>query len=154
MSTKPVPEGYHTITPYLHVPRAIDAMAFYEKAFGAKELMRLTMPDGSIGHAEMRIGDSAFMMADENQEWNNPSPLTLGGTSAGLMIYVDNVDEVFAQAVAAGATVLQDVTDQFYGDRSGTISDPFGHKWTISTHVEDVSEEEMDRRMKAMYAAT
>lgn len=152
MSTKSMPHGYHTITPYLHVPGAVDAMAFYEEAFGAEEVLRLTMPDGSIGHAEMRIGDSVFMMADENEEWNNPSPSTLGGTTAGIMVY-DNVDDFFAQAVAAGATVLQEVMDQFYGDRSGTISDPFGHKWTITTHIEDVSEEEMDRRMKAMWEA-
>jgi PhnB protein len=107
MSVTPVPEGYHSLTAYLHVTSSLDAMDFYSRAFGAVELMRLPMPDGSIGHAEMRIGDSVFMMADESKEWDNPSPKTLGGTTAGLMLYVDNVDDVFHQAVEAGATVYR-----------------------------------------------
>jgi PhnB protein len=153
MSVKPIPDGYHSITPYLHIKDAAAAIDFYAEAFGARELMRMTMPDGTIGHAEMQIGDSPFMFAEESEQWNNPSPKTLGGVTAGMMVYVEDVDAIFRQAVAAGATVVQEVTDQFYGDRSGTVRDPFGHHWTLATHVEDVSPEDMERRMKEQSAA-
>jgi PhnB protein len=149
MTVRAIPEGYHSITPYLHVRGAPEALQFYATAFGAEELMRMSMPDGTVGHAEMKIGDAVFMLAEESDEWNNLSPTTLGGTTMGMMLYVEDVDAVFRAAVEAGATVLQDVSDQFYGDRSGTIVDPFGHRWTIATHIEDVSQEEMERRLSA-----
>jgi PhnB protein len=149
MSVLPVPNGYHTATPYLHVRGAHDAIEFYRKAFGAEELMRLPMPDGSLGHAEIKIGDSIIMLADENPVWGNLSPQSLNGTSSGIMLYVPDCDALFAQAVAAGATVRQPLANQFYGDRSGQVIDPFGHLWSIATHVEDVSPDEMERRMKA-----
>lgn len=153
MAVKPIPDGYHSVTPYLYVRGAADAIAFYEKAFGAVELMRLPMPGGVIGHAEIRIGDSVVMLADEMPEWGNKSPQTLGGTSAGLMVYVPDVDAVFARAVAAGASVHKPLADQFYGDRSGSVLDPFGHNWTIATHTEDVPHEEMAARMDAWIAS-
>lgn len=153
MAVKPIPDGYHSVTPYLYVRGAADAIAFYEKAFGAVELMRLPMPGGVIGHAEIRIGDSVVMLADEMPEWGNKSPQTLGGTSAGLMVYVPDVDAVFARAVAAGASVHKPLADQFYGDRSGSVLDPYGHSWTIATHTEDVPHEEMAARMDAWIAS-
>ena len=146
---KPIPEGYHAITPYLSIKGASDAIEFYKAAFGATEIMRFDGPGGSVCHAEIKIGDSPVMLGDENPEWGAVSPQTLGGTPAGLCIYVPNVDEVFNQAVATGAKVERPVQDQFYGDRSGTVIDPFGHKWTVATHIEDVSAEEMQRRMAA-----
>jgi PhnB protein len=146
----PTPDGYHTLTPYLHIRRASEAIEFYKKAFGATEVMRLPMPDGSIAHAEMQIGDSRFMMTDENEEWNNPSPEKLGGVSAGLMLYADDVDASFRQAVDAGATPEKEPTDEFYGDRAGTVIDPFGHRWMIATQIEQLSEEEVQRRMKEL----
>lgn len=149
MAVKPIPDGYHSVTPYLHVPSAAEAIAFYAKAFGATELFRLSMPGGGVAHAEVRIGDSCVMMADENPEWGNKSPRTLGGTSGGYMIYVPDVDAAFDRAVAAGATVVTPVADQFYGDRSGSVLDPFGHKWTLATHVEDIPPDEMKARMDA-----
>lgn len=153
MAVKPIPDGYHSVTPYIYVRGAADAIAFYEKAFGAVELMRLPMPGGMIGHAEIRIGDSVVMLSDEMPEWGNKSPQTLGGTSAGLMVYVPNVDALFAQAVAAGASVHKPLADQFYGDRSGSVLDPYGHNWTIATHTEDVPHEEMAARMDAWIAS-
>lgn len=149
MSTKPIPEGYHTLTPYLNVRGAVQAIDFYKAAFGATEIMRMSMPDGSIAHAEMRIGDSPFMFADESDQWNNPSPIKLGGVTGGIMLYVEDVDTVFRRAVDAGATIEQDLTDQFYGDRTGTVIDPFGHRWMIATHIEDVDEKELERRLAA-----
>ena len=149
MAVKPIPDGYHTLTPYLTVRDAAAAIAFYEKAFGAKELYRLTTPDGGIGHAEIQIGDSRIMMSDENPAWGSKSPLTLGGTPGGLGMYVADCDAVFHQAVAAGATVRYPLTDQFWGDRSGSVIDPFGHAWTILTHKEEVPPEEMQSRMDA-----
>jgi PhnB protein len=143
-----IPEGYHTLTPYLHVRKAVDAIAFYEKAFGATETMRLPMPDGSIAHAEMQIGDSRFMLADENEEWNNPSPKKLGGVTGSFMVYVDDVETAFNRAVEAGATIEKELTNEFYGDRAGTVIDPFGHRWMIATQIERLSEEEIQRRMK------
>jgi PhnB protein len=150
MSVKPIPDGYHTVTPYLIVKGAAEAIDFYKKAFGATEIMRFPMPDGRLGHAEIKIGDSFVMLADEFPQMLAVSPATLGGTPIGLCLYVPNVDELFNQAVAAGAKVERPVTNQFYGDRAGTVLDPFGHKWTITTHVEDVSMEEMQKRMAAM----
>jgi PhnB protein len=144
------PEGYGTLTPYLYVKGAEAAIAFYTEAFGARELFRLDGPGELIGHAEMRLGTSVFMLSDEFEAWGNRSPATLGGTSGQFMIYVDDVDAAFARAVAAGATVLRPVEDQFYGDRSGALLDPFGHHWTLSTRVEDVPVEEMNRRMQEM----
>ncbi len=152
MSTpvKPIPEGYHSVTPYLVVQGAAKALDFYQQAFGATELMRMEGPGGIIGHAEIRIGDSPVMLADEHPDMGALSPETVGGSPVSLLIYVDNVDEVFARALAAGATQIRPVQDQFYGDRSGMLKDPFGHTWSMATHVEDVAPEEMDRRMKAM----
>ncbi|HUG52842.1 MAG TPA: VOC family protein [Vicinamibacteria bacterium] len=151
MTVKPVPDGYHTLTPYLIVNGGARALEFYAKAFGARELFRMPAPGNTIGHAEMQIGDSRFMLADEHPEQGFRSPASYGGSPVGLMIYVDDVDAVAKQAVAAGATVLQPVKDQFYGDRSGTFADPFGHTWTIATHTEDLSPEEMERRAKAAH---
>ena len=150
MPVQHIPEGYHSVTPYLVVDGAAEAIDFYTKAFGATELMRMPAPGGKIGHAEIRIGDSQVMLADEHPEQGHRGPKSIGGTPVSLMIYIENVDEVFAAATAAGATVLRPVENQFYGDRSGMITDPFGHTWTIATHVEDVSPEEMQRRMEAM----
>ena len=146
MSVKPKPEGFHSVTPYLIVDGAADAIRFYEQALGATEVMRLPMGD-RIGHAEIKIGDSHVMLADEMPEMDILGPRSRGGPTASLMIYVDDVDTTFEQALAAGATLDRPVENQFYGDRSGTIVDPFGHKWTLSTHVEDVPEEEIQRRM-------
>lgn len=147
--TKPIPEGYHTATPYLIIKGAADAIEFYKKAFGATELMRMPMPGGKIGHAEIKIGDSPIMLADEYPEMGYKSPETLGGSPVSIMIYVEDVDAVFSQAIAAGGKEKQPVKDQFYGDRLGTLEDPFGHVWHVSTHKEDVSMEEMEKRAKA-----
>ena len=152
--TKAIPEGYHTVTPYLSVKGAAQAIEFYKKAFGAKELMRMPMPGGKIGHAEIQIGDSRIMMADEMPDHGNRSPQTLGGSPVNILLYVDDVDKVFKQAVAAGAKQEMPVQNQFYGDRSGAVRDPFGHGWYIHTHVEDVSPEELQKRMAAMAPAT
>ena len=149
---KPIPDGYHAITPYLTVRGGENAIAFYEKAFGAKLILKLTMPDGGIAHAEMKIGDSSFMFGDENPEWGNKCPLTLGGTATGLMIYVENCDAAYAKALAAGATVDRPVVDQFYGERSGSVVDPSGHKWTLGTHNRDMTEAEMQAAMDAWMA--
>ena len=149
--TKPIPDGYHTVTPYLIIKGAGDAIEFYKKAFGATELFRFPMPGGKIGHAEIKIGDSPVMLADEFPEMGYKSPHTLGGSPVSLMIYVTDVDTVFDQAVAAGATVKEAVSDKFYGDRMGTVTDPFGHIWHVSTHKEDVSLEEMEKRAKAAH---
>ena len=150
MPVKPIPDGYHTATPYLIVDGAARAIAFYKQAFGAVELMRFGGPDGRIAHAEIRIGDSPIMLADEMPEMGYRSPQAYGGTPVGLMLYVRDVDAVFAQAIAAGGREVRAVQDQFYGDRSGNLVDPFGHMWTISTHKEDVSPDEMQRRMASM----
>jgi PhnB protein len=146
MSVKPIPEGYHSVTPYLIVDGAADAIDFYARAFGAKEVLRMPMGD-RIGHAEIRIGDSHVMLADEFPDMGHLGPKSRGGPTASLMIYLPDVDAAFTRAIAAGATEDRAVQDQFYGDRSGTLTDPFGHQWTLSTHVEDVSPEEMERRM-------
>ena len=154
MAIKPIPAGYHTLTPYINIKGAVEAIEFYKKAFGAKEIGRITMAGGTIAHAEIQIGDSKIMLAEESEQWGNKSPQTLGGSPVSLCLYVEDVDVVFAQALAAGATVTgeMEVKDQFYGDRSGSLTDPFGHKWTIMTHKEDVSFEEMQERANAMFA--
>lgn len=146
----PVPAGYHSVTPYLMVRDAAKALSFYQDAFGAEELMRFEGPPGRIAHAEVKIGDSHVMLADENPDDGYVGPQTLGGAGVSLMLYVPNVDATFAQAVAAGATVKRPVADQFYGDRVGTLADPYGHVWSIATHREDVSVEEAKRRMEAL----
>ncbi|MDZ4685166.1 MAG: VOC family protein [Planctomycetaceae bacterium] len=146
-NVKPIPDGYHTLTPYLIVRGGKAALEFYKKAFGATEVLRLDMPDGNIAHAEMKIGDSIFMMGEENEQYQCHSPLKLGGTPLGLMVYVKDADAAYNQAIAAGATVLRPIKNQFYGDRSGTVTDPFGHQWTVATHVEDVPHEELMQRM-------
>ena len=146
MTVKPIPDGYHTATPYLIVNGAAAAIEFYKKAFGATELLRMAGPDGKIGHAEIKIGNSPIMLADEFPEMGAKSAKTLGGSPMFLMLYVENVDVLAAQAVAAGAKAIRPLQNQFYGDRSGTFEDPFGLWWTISTHVEDVPPEEMKRR--------
>ena len=145
-----IPTGYHTVTPYLIVRNAAAALDFYKKAFGAVELMRFPGPGGKLMHAEMKIGDSPVMLADEMPEEGHVGPQTLGGAAVSLLLYVENVDARFAQAIAAGATVKRAVADQFYGDRTGTLADPFGHVWSLATHKEDVSMEEIHRRMAKM----
>jgi PhnB protein len=146
-ANQPIPAGHHTVTPVLTLDDAAQAIKWYEKAFGAKEIGRSTAPDGNILHAEIQIGDSRIMLSDEYPEMGARSPETLGGSPIGLCIYVEDVDALFKQAVAAGGKEERPVKDQFYGDRSGTLRDPFGHQWTIATHKEDVSPEEMSRRM-------
>ncbi len=153
MAVSSVPEGYTSVTPYLIITGAADAIEFYKRVFGATELMRFGGPDGKVGHAELQIGSSRIMLADEHPEMGYRSPQTVGGSGTGIMLYVDDVDAVFSRAVDAGARTHQAVKDQFYGDRSGAVIDPFGHWWTIATHVEDVSPEEMQRRMQASVGA-
>ncbi len=147
---KSIPEGYHSLTPYLVINGAADAMEYYKKAFGAVELFRMEHGE-KIGHAEMKIGDSPFMLADEFPEMGFVSPQTLGGSPVGIMIYVDDVDTIYPQAIAAGGTEMKPLQDQFYGDRSGTLTDPFGHVWTVATHKEDVSPEEIEKRLAGMH---
>jgi PhnB protein len=144
------PEGYHSVTPYLFVAGAAQALDFYAKALGATELYRLAGQDGRVAHAEIEIGDSRLMLADENPEMGVKGPRTIGGVASSLMIYVEDVDSAFARAVQAGAKPLRPVQDQFYGDRSGSFEDPFGHHWSLSTHKEDVSPEEVSRRYEDM----
>jgi PhnB protein len=146
---KPVPEGYHSLTPYLVVHDGTAALDFYARAFGAVELLRIPAPGGKIGHAEMRVGDSPFMLADENQDMGFRSPKSLGGNATSLLLYVADVDTAFPLAIASGARILRPVADQFYGDRAGTLEDPFGHVWTLATHKEDLSPEELSRRAAA-----
>lgn len=151
MAVQPIPERYRGVTSYLIVDDAARAIDYYTEAFGAEVEFKMEGPGGKIMHSELRIGDGRFMMAGEFPEMGARSPKTLGGSPVGLMFYVaDDVDGRFERAIAAGGEVLRPVQDQFYGDRSGTLLDPFGHKWTIATHVEDVPEEELDRRMRAM----
>lgn len=149
MAVKAIPDGYHSVTPYLIIDGAAKAIDFYIKVFGATELLRLPGPDGKLGHAEIKIGDSVLMMADEAPAMGHRAPKALGGSPVSILLYVEDVTGTFDKAVAAGATVDRPIKDQFYGDRSGTIVDPFGYKWTISTHIEDVPPEEMERRMAA-----
>jgi PhnB protein len=153
MTTKAIPDGYHSATPYLIVKGAAAAIGFYKDAFGATELFRMADADGRVGHAEIRIGDSVIMLADEHPNMGYRSPSSLGGSSVGIMLYVEHVDAMFARAIERGAKLQRAVADQFYGDRSGTLEDPFGHVWTIATHVEDVSPQEIERRVAAMKSA-
>lgn len=152
MSVSPIPQGYHSLTPYLIVRGAAKAIDFYAKAFGATEVMRLPGPGGMIMHAELKIGDSIVMLADESAEQGILGPESLGGTGVGICFYLENVDEQMQTAVDAGATVERPIQDQFYGDRSVTLRDPFGHQWTLATHVEDVSPEEIEARMAKMFS--
>ena len=153
MATNAIPEGYRTVTPYLAVDDAAEAIEFYKKAFGAKERVRMAAPDGKIGHAELAIGDSMVMLSDPFPQATTRPPKELGGTTASVFMYVEDVDAVVKKAVDAGATVTMEVEDQFWGDRFGSVKDPFGHAWSIATHVEDVPPEEMAERAKAAMAA-
>ena len=148
---KPIPDGYTAVTPYLTVKGAAQAIDFYKNAFGAEETMRVPAPDGKLMHAEIRIGGAVVMLHDEAPQWQAFSPQTIGDSASSIMLYVDDVDAVFERALQAGATQLMAVADQFYGDRCGGLKDPFGHKWTLSTHVEDVSSEEIGRRMAELF---
>jgi PhnB protein len=152
MPVSPVPPGYHTLTPYLIVDGATKALAWYAEAFGARELMRLSAPGGKIGHAEIEIGDSRIMLADEAPVHDAKAPGAFGGSPVSLHLYVSDMDAVMAKAVAIGATVKSPAEDKFYGDRMGTLTDPFGHIWHVSTHIEDVTEAEIERRLAAMAA--
>jgi PhnB protein len=153
MAVKPIPDGYTTPIAYLAVDDAEEAIEYYKKAFGAKERVRMPMPDGKIGHAELEIGQSIIMLSDPVPQASTRSPKELGGTSASIFLFAEDVDAVVKQAVDAGATLTMEVADQFWGDRFGTITDPFGHVWGISTHVEDVPPEEMEERAKAALAS-
>ena len=150
-NVKAIPDGYHSVTPYLIIKGAAAAIDFYKEAFGATELFR-SEHNGKVGHAEIKIGDSPIMLADEFPDLGHVGPKTLGGTPVGIMIYVDDVDAIYNQAIAKGGVEVKPLQDQFYGDRSGTFTDPFGHMWTVATHKEDVSPEEMDKRMAAARA--
>ena len=147
---KSIPEGYHTVTPYLTLNDAASALEFYKRAFGAQVLVRMADPNGKIGHAEIKIGDSMIMLGDEMPGMGDKSPQSLGGTTSGIMLYVDDVDAVFQQAVAAGAQVEAQLATQFWGDRYGKLKDPFGHSWSIATHVEDVAPAAMKKRIDEM----
>ncbi|MFO1350340.1 MAG: VOC family protein [Gammaproteobacteria bacterium] len=151
MTVQSIPCGYHTATPYLIVQNATAAIEFYKQAFGASEKMRLTSPNGKVMHAEITIGDSPIMLADEVPEMGYRNPKALGGSAVSLHLYVEDVDTRFQQAAAAGAKVLRPAQDQFYGDRMGVLEDPFGHVWSIATHVEDVPQEEINRRAEALF---
>ena len=155
MATKPIPEGYHTVTPYLAVDNANEAIDFYKRAFGAKERSRMAGPDGLIAHAELEIGDSLVMLSDPFPQSTTRSPKELGGTTSGIFMYVEDVDAVVKQAVEAGAAVTMEVEDMFWGDRFGTVTDPYGHSWSIATHVEDLTPEEIaERGQEAMAGMT
>ena len=153
MAVRSIPEGYSSVTPYLIVSSAARAIDYYTLAFGATELMRFEGPGGTIAHAELQIGNARIMLGDESPQMGHKSPQSIGGSGTGLMLYVEDVDTVFQRAVDAGAEVTRPLQNQFYGDRSGNVTDPFGHTWTIATHVEDVSPEEMQRRMAAAMGA-
>jgi PhnB protein len=150
---QPIPAGYHSATPYLIVKGGAKALDFYKKAFGAEEIMRFAMPDGQVGHAEIKIGDSPIMLADENPEMGIFSPPTIGGSAVAIMLYVPDVDAFVKRAVAAGGKLTRPIEDKFYGDRAGSLTDPFGHHWHIATHKEDVSVDEMKKRAMALHGA-
>ncbi len=147
---KPIPDGYHRVTPYLVVDGAAAAIDYYTKVFGAKEKMRMPAPGGKVGHAELEIGDAIVMLADANPQMGHKSPRALGGSPVSLLLYVENADTTVDRAVKSGGRLVRPVENQFYGDRMGGVEDPFGHHWYVATHVEDVSPEEMKRRMAAM----
>ena len=153
MSVKAIPTGQHTVAPYLAVQNGVEALEFYKQAFGATEVYRLIMPDGRLGHAEIRLGDCPIMLSDEFPEYGGKAPPTLGGSPVSIHLYVEDVDAFVSRAVAAGAKEVKPVMDQFYGDRSGQLEDPFGHLWWVATHIEDVSPEEMQKRVNALFAA-
>lgn len=149
----PIPDGFHSVTPYLVVDGADDAMAFYRAAFGAVDVMRLAGPDGRLGHAQMRVGNSMIMLSDEFPDMGVRGPRTLGGAAVTMVIYVPDVDATVAQAVAAGGQLTREVSEQFFGDRTGVIEDPFGHTWHVHTHVRDVSQEELEKAAYEMMAS-
>jgi len=151
MPTKAIPEGYHTATPHLIVRNAAQAIEFYKKAFGAKEVMRMATPDGKVGHAELKIGDSVIFLADESPQMATKSPQTLGGCTGGVMLYVDDVDTTYQRALDAGGKSFMPVADMFWGDRYGSLVDPFGHAWSVATHKEDVAPGEMEKRAQDIY---
>jgi PhnB protein len=153
MAVQPVPEGYSTVTPYLAVPNAAEAIDFYTRALGAKERTRMDGPGGSIMHAELELGDSLIMLSDPFPQASTKTPKELGGTSVSIMVYVDDIDGLYKQAIDAGATSLMEPDDMFWGDRFGSVQDPFGHSWTIATHIEDVSPEEMQKRSEEFMAS-
>ncbi len=152
MAVKPIPQGYRSVTPYLTVNDAARALDFYKKAFGAEVVVRMEMPGGKIGHAEMKIGDSMVMLADEMPGGGSQAPQTLHGTTGGIMLYVEDADSVYNQAVAAGAQIEAPLTNMFWGDRYGRLKDPFGHSWSVATHIEDVTPAEMSKRMNEFMA--
>ena len=151
-SVKPIPDGHRTVAPYLAIKNAAGALEFYKKAFGAIETYKLTIPDGRVGHAEIRLGDSLIMLSDEFPEFGGKAPETLGGSPVSVHLYVEDVDAFFKRALAAGARELKPIANQFYGDRSGQLEDPHGHLWWVATHKEDVAPEEMQKRVQALFA--
>ena len=150
MAVQPIPEGYPQVIPYLCIQGATKAIDFYSNVFGFEEIVRMGGPDGKIGHAEMKLGDSVIMLSDEVDEMGNKSPQTIGGSPVTVCLYVEDVDTTFKKAIDNGAKEVTPLENQFYGDRSGQFEDPFGHRWNVSTHVEDVSPEEMEKRMAEM----
>lgn len=151
-NVKYIPDGFHAVTPYLTVKNAKEAIGFYKRAFGARERVLMPTPDGKIAHAELQIADSVIMLGEECPDHGNVSPQTLEGSPVGLALYVENVDEVFDRSLGAGASVKEPVENKFWGDRSGSVTDPFGHKWMLLTHIEDVPPDEMRRRMKEAFS--
>jgi len=151
-SVKPIPDGHRTVAPYLAIKNAAAALEFYEQGFGAVETYKLIVPDGRVGHAEIRLGDSLIMLSDEFPELGGKAPEALGGSPVSIHLYVEDVDAFVKRAVAAGARELKPVANQFYGDRSGQLQDPFGHLWWVATHKEDVASDEMQRRVRALFA--
>jgi PhnB protein len=152
MSAQAIPAGHRTVTPYLAIKNAAKALEFYKKAFGATETSKVMMPDGRLGHAEIRLGDSLIMLSDEFPEYGGKAPETLGGSPVSIHLYVEDVDAFFKRALAAGAKERKPVMDQFYGDRSGQLEDPFGHLWWVATHKEDIAPAELQKRVQAMCA--
>ncbi|KKO46751.1 glyoxalase [Arsukibacterium ikkense] len=150
---QPIPEGYSGAIPYLTISNAADAIGFYQKAFAAELILKMDTPTGAVMHAEMRLGQALFMLSEQSDEWGTKSPAMLQGTPVGVMIYVKDVDALVQQAVAAGASLTMPPTDQFYGDRMACLQDPFGHNWMFSTHIEDVPEQELNRRAQALYGS-
>jgi PhnB protein len=153
MAVQPVPEGYNTVTPYLAVPNATEAIDFYTRALGAKERTRMEGPGGSIMHAELELGDSLIMLSDPFPQASTKTPKELGGTSVNVFLYVEDTDAAYKQAIGAGATSLMEPDDMFWGDRFSSVEDPFGHTWTIATHIEDVSPDEMQKRSEEWQAS-
>jgi len=151
-SVKPIPDGHRTVAPYLAIKNAAGALEFYKKAFGAIETYKLIIPDGRVGHAEIRLGDSLIMLSDEFPEFGSKAPETLGGSPVSIHLYVEDVDAFVKRALAAGARELKPIANQFYGDRSGQLEDPYGHLWWVATHKEDVAPEEMQKRVRALFA--